>query len=74
MGSLVFLARSYAYSPLVSDSMIKNPEFLELFRKNKKDVAVAKQLTGLEDLWNTKAKANYEKARELADQAASLAR
>ncbi len=67
-------ARSYAYSPLVSDSMIKNPEFLELFRKNKKDVAVAKQLTGLEDLWNTKAKANYEKARELADQAASLAR
>ena len=67
-------ARSFAYSPLVSDSMIKDPAFLELFRKNKKDVAVAKQLTGLEDLWNSKAKSNYEKARELADQAASLAK
>jgi phosphoglycerate transport regulatory protein PgtC len=67
-------ARSYAYSPLVSESMIKDENFLELFRKNKKDVAVAKQLTGLEDLWSTKARANYEKARELATQAAALAK
>ncbi len=65
-------ARSFAYSPLVSESMIKDEQFLELFRKNKKDVAVAKQLTGLEDLWNTKAKNNYDKARELANQAAAL--
>ncbi|MBE2261644.1 MAG: extracellular solute-binding protein [Burkholderiaceae bacterium] len=71
---LIQQARSYAYSPLVSDSMIKDPKFLELFRMNKKDVAVAKQLTGLEDLWNSKAKANYEKARELAEQASALAR
>jgi phosphoglycerate transport regulatory protein PgtC len=67
-------ARSYAYSPLVSESMIKDEQFLELFRKNKKDVAVAKQLTGLEDLWNSKAKANYEKARDLAVQASALIR
>ncbi len=69
---LIKQARSFAYSPLVSESMIKDQQFLELFRKNKKDVAVAKQLTGLEDLWNSKAKANYDKARELANQAAAL--
>ncbi|HQZ08159.1 MAG TPA: extracellular solute-binding protein [Burkholderiaceae bacterium] len=65
-------ARSFAYSPLVSESMIKDEEFLKLFRQNKKDVAVAKQLTGLEELWNTKAKTNYEKATELAKQASAL--
>lgn len=65
-------ARSFAYSPLVSEATIKDPQFLELFRKNKKDVAVAKQLTGLEDLWNSKSRANYDKARDLANQAAAL--
>jgi len=52
--------------------MIKDVQFLELFQKNKKDVAVAKQLTGLEDFWSTKAKANFEKARTLAEQAGAL--
>jgi len=65
-------AHSYAYSPMVSAEMIKDKEFLALFLKNKKDVAVAKQLTGLEDLWSSKSKANYEKARALAEQAAAL--
>jgi ABC-type Fe3+ transport system permease subunit len=51
--------------------MIKDPEFLELFRKNKKDVAVAKQLTGLEDLWNSKAKSQLRQGRELAEQASA---
>ncbi len=69
---LIKQARSFAYSPLVSESMIKDQQFLELFRKTRKDVAVAKQLTGLEDLWNSKAKSNYDKARELANQAAAL--
>ncbi len=69
---LIKQARSFAYSPLVSDGMAKDEEFLKLFRQNKKDVAVAKQLTGLEDLWNTKAKANYAKAAELARQASAL--
>ncbi len=69
---LIKQARSFAYSPLVSESMIKDEPFLELFRKSKKDVAVAKQLTGLEDLWNSKAKTNYDRARELANQAAAL--
>jgi len=69
---LVKQARSYAFSPLVPDSMIKDQGFLELFRKNKKDVEVAKKLTGLEDLWSSKSKANYEKARDLAQQASAL--
>jgi ABC-type glycerol-3-phosphate transport system substrate-binding protein len=65
-------ARSFAYSSLVPEAMVKDPAFLELFRKNKKDVAVAKELTGLENLWSTKAKGNYDRARELATQAAAL--
>jgi phosphoglycerate transport regulatory protein PgtC len=54
---------------MVSADMIKDPAFLELFRKNKKDVAVAKQLTGLEDLWNSKAKSQLRQGRDLAEQA-----
>ena len=52
--------------------MIKDKAFLALFLKSKKDVDVAKQLTGLEDLWSTKSKANYAKAGELAAQAVAL--
>ena len=69
---LIKQARSYAFSPLVSDSMIKDKEFLALFLANRKDVAVAKQLTGLEDLWSSKARTNYARARDLANQAAAL--
>jgi ABC-type glycerol-3-phosphate transport system substrate-binding protein len=69
---LIKQARSFAFSPIVSDAMINDKNFLELFKKNKKDVAVAKQLTGLEDNWSSKAKANYERARDLANQASAL--
>ncbi len=69
---LIKQARSFAYSPLVADSMIRDEQFLALFRKNKKDVEVAKQLTGLEDLWSSKSRANYDKARGLAEQAGAL--
>lgn len=69
---LIKQARSFAYSPLVSDAMINDKAFLDLFKKNKKEVAVAKQLTGLEDNWSSKAKTNYERARDLANQASSL--
>ena len=65
-------ARGHAYAPLVGEANVKNEQFLELFRKNKKDVAVAKELTGLENLWSTKAKGNYDRARELATQASAL--
>ena len=65
-------ARNFAYASLVDEKNVNDKQFLELFRKNKKDVAVAKQLTGLEELWNSKAKANYARAEELAHEASSL--
>lgn len=67
-------ARSLAYTSLVGESNVKNEEFLALFRKNRRDVEVSKQLTGLEQLWATKARENYERARGLAQQAQGLAK
>lgn len=64
-------AKSFAYSSLVPESMVGDEKFLNLFRQNKRDVEVAKQLTGLEELWSSKAKANYERARVLANEAAA---
>ena len=55
-----------AHNELTSD--------VPMFASNKKEVAVAKRITGLEETWNSKARANYEKAAELAAQAAALAR
>ncbi|KRC19098.1 ABC transporter substrate-binding protein [Acidovorax sp. Root217] len=67
-------ARSLAYTALVGESNVKNDEFLALFRKNRRDVEVSKQLTGLEQLWATKARENYERARGLAQQAQGMAK
>lgn len=72
--ALVREARDVAYAPLVGAENVKNEEFLELFRKNRREVAVSKQLTGLEQLWATKARDNYERATKLAEQALSLAK
>lgn len=72
--ALVKQARDAAYAPLVGETNAKNEEFLELFRKNRRDVAVSKQLTGLEQLWATKARENYERARGLAEQAKGIAK
>ena len=69
---LVRQARSHAYAPLVGEANVKNEQFLELFRKNRRDVAVSKELTGLEEMWGSKSRANYERARALADQAIAL--
>ena len=67
-------ARALAYSPLVSAENVKNEEFLELFRKSRRDVVVSKQLTGMEQMWSEKARANYERAKQLADEARGLAK
>jgi phosphoglycerate transport regulatory protein PgtC len=69
---LIKQAKSFAYSSLVDERTMKDPAFQELFRKNKKEVAVSKQLTGLEESWNSKAKANYARAEDLARQAVAL--
>ena len=71
---LLAQARSLAYTALVGESNVKNEEFLALFRKNRRDVEVSKQLTGLEQLWATKARENYERARSLAQQAQAMAK
>ncbi|MGC4003690.1 MAG: extracellular solute-binding protein [Pirellulales bacterium] len=71
---LVKEARGFAYSPLVGPDTVKNAEFLELFRKNRREVEVSKQVTGQEELWAAKARSNYARARQLAEEAASLAR
>ena len=67
-------ARSFAYTPLVDQKNVSDEQFLELFSKNKKDVAVAKQLTGMEELWNSRAKSNYARAEQLAGEASALIR
>ena len=71
---LLVQAHSLAYTPLVGSENVKNPEFLELFRKSRRDVAVSKQLTGMEQMWSEKARANYERAKQLADEARGLAK
>ncbi|OJW85697.1 MAG: ABC transporter substrate-binding protein [Alicycliphilus sp. 69-12] len=73
-GELLAQARSLAYTSLVGADNVKNPEFLELFRKSRRHGAVSKQLTGMEQMWSEKARANYERARQLADEARGLAK
>jgi phosphoglycerate transport regulatory protein PgtC len=59
---------------VISAQIADQKDFQKLFASNKKDSAVAKQITGLEGTWNGKAKANYERAVELARQAAGMVR
>jgi hypothetical protein len=53
---------------------VKDKQFLALFRDTKRDAAKTKEITGLEQYWNSVARKNYARAQELATQAASLAR
>jgi hypothetical protein len=71
---LLAQARDIAYSPLVGEANVNDEQFLELFRKSRRDVAVSKELTGLEQMWADKARANYERAGKLAAEARGLAR
>lgn len=67
-------ARAAAYTPVVDAARVADKEFLALFAANKKDAAVNKRVTALEDHWNTSARQNYERARSLAEQALALVR
>ena len=69
---LIKQARALAFAPVVSSSLAGQKDFLKVFASNKKEVAVSKQVTGLEESWNRKARENYAKATELARQAAAL--
>ena len=70
--ALLKQARDAAYTPVVSQTMAGNKEFLALFTANKKEAAVNKQITGLEDRWNSGARDNYGRAKALAEQAIGL--
>jgi ABC-type Fe3+ transport system substrate-binding protein len=66
---LIKQARDAAFSPVVNAQKATDKEFLALFAANKKDAAVSKSVTGLENHWNNSARQNYERARSLAEQA-----
>lgn len=72
--TLVKQARELAFSPVVGPQMAADKNFLALFTANKKDAAVNKQVTGLEDRWSTHSRDNYQRAKALAEQAAGLLR
>ncbi len=67
-------ARDAAFTPVVDAGKVKDKEFLAVFAASKKDAAVNKRVTALEDHWNSSARSNYERARTLAEQALALAK
>ena len=66
---LIKQAREAAFNPVVNEQKAADKEFLALFAANKKDSAVSKSVTGLENHWNNSARQNYERAKNLAEQA-----
>jgi phosphoglycerate transport regulatory protein PgtC len=72
--ALLKQAREAAYTPVVGATLAADKDFLALFTANKKESAVNKQITGLEDRWNRSASENYARAKSLAEQAQGLAR
>ena len=71
---LIKQAREAAFSPVVNVQKAADKEFLALFAANKKDAAVSKSVTGLENYWNNSARQNYERAKSLAEQALAAAK
>ena len=67
-------ARDAAYSPIVTEQKSKDKEFLALYRNTKRDAEKTKQTTALEEYWSNAARKNYQRAVELANQAAALAK
>lgn len=65
-------ARKLAWSPILSAEQAANKELQALFQADKKDSAVTQQLSKIQGEWNNQAKANYERAVQLANQAAAL--
>jgi len=69
---LIKQARDLAYMPAISAQIADKKDFQKLFASNKKEVAVSKQITGLEGSWNSTARENYARAVDLAQKAAAL--
>ena len=70
--ALLKQARDLAFAPVVGQHMAGDKEFLKLFTANKKSAEINKQVTGLEDRWNSSARDHYGRARLLAEQALAL--
>ena len=67
--ALLKQARDLAFTPVVGTGLAGDKSSLALFTSNKKDASANKELTGLEDRWNAKAKDNYARAEAMAKQA-----
>jgi len=72
--ALLQQAREAAFTPVVDAGKAADKGFLAVFAADKKAASVNKQVTALEDHWNSGARANYEHARALAEQALAAAR
>ncbi|MEO7152496.1 MAG: extracellular solute-binding protein [Burkholderiaceae bacterium] len=72
--ALLKQARETAFTPVVGAHMSTDKGFLDVFTANKKDAAANKQVTGLEDRWNSTARENYARAKTLAEQALGMVR
>ena len=70
--ALLKQARDLAFAPVVGQHMAGDKEFLKLFTANKKSAEINKQVTGLEDRWNSSARDHYGRAKLLAEQALAL--
>lgn len=69
---LVKQARTLAFSSVIGQQAAGNQDFLKLFATKIKDAKASKKLSDTEEEWNSKAKANYENALKLAQQAIAL--
>lgn len=67
-------ARKIAFTPVISTSESASKEITALFKKKKTEADVTQKIAALEEKWSNKAKANYTKALELAQNASVLAR
>jgi len=69
---LLAQAEKLAWTPLINAKQAEAPDLVAIFKGNKQDPNINQKLSKIEGDWNNQAKANYIKAKELAQKAASL--
>jgi ABC-type Fe3+ transport system substrate-binding protein len=62
-------AKKLAWTPPLAEAQAKDKELLAAFKAKKGDIAAVAKKTQVEEEWNSKAKANYARAVELANAA-----
>ncbi|MCA0175135.1 MAG: extracellular solute-binding protein [Proteobacteria bacterium] len=70
--ALLKQAREAAFTPVVEEGRAADKGFLAVFSADKKAAETSKQITTLENRWNSAARVNYDRARSLAEQALAL--